>query len=211
MLRITPFRSLKPALSSPRTFTTTTILQARILPTIKAEHSKLRDEYKKIKSAANSDEKDRWRNQFSWDLARHSIGEEIIVYPQFETHLPNGKEMADRDRAHHYEVKVSLAKVQDMDVTSADFDPELDKLMKSLENHIKEEEEHDLPALEEKLSIEASDDLSGKFERTKMFVPTKSHPTAPDKPPYETVVGMLTTPIDLMRDMFKKFPKEARK
>jgi hypothetical protein len=39
-----------------------------------------------------------------------------------------------------------------------------------------------------------------------MFTPTRSHPSAPNKPPFETVVGLMTAPIDKLRDMFTKFP-----
>lgn len=39
-----------------------------------------------------------------WELARHSIAEEIVVYPAFERHLPNGEEMAEKDRSQHQEV-----------------------------------------------------------------------------------------------------------
>jgi hypothetical protein len=44
--------------------------------------------------------------------------------------------------------------------------------------------------------------------RTKKFVPTHSHPNAPDKPPFETVVGLMTAPLDKLQDVFKKFPKD---
>lgn len=41
-----------------------------------------------------------------------------------------------------------------------------------------------------------------------MFTPTRAHPSAPNKPPFETVVGLLTAPIDRLRDLlFTKFPE----
>jgi hypothetical protein len=49
--------------------------------------------------------------------------------------------------------------------------------------------------------------LGDKFERMKMFVPTRAHPSAPNKPPFETLVGLLTMPVDKLRDLFKDFPK----
>ena len=73
---------------------------------------------------------------------------------------------------------------------------------------MKEEEEEDLPALEKGLGDERSEELARSFGRTKMFVPTRSHPSAPDKPPFETVVGLLTAPLDKIKDAFSKFPKE---
>ena len=42
----------------------------------------------------------RLQNQFTWELARHSIGEELVVYPAFVKYLgAKGQEMADKDRA----------------------------------------------------------------------------------------------------------------
>lgn len=81
--------------------------------------------------------------------------------------------------------------------------------MADLSAHIKEEEEQDLPALEQELSSEESESLSKSFGRTKAFVPSRSHPSAPNKPPYETAVGLLAAPIDHLADLFRKFPDET--
>jgi hypothetical protein len=78
--------------------------------------------------------------------------------------------------------------------------------MEDLRQHIKEEEEHDLPKLESALSQEESQSLSKSFARTKAFVPSRSHPSAPNKPPFETAIGLLTAPIDHIGDLFRKFP-----
>jgi len=75
---------------------------------------------------------------------------------------------------------------------------------------LQREEHEDLPALEQVLEESESQDLAMSFARTKHFVPTHSHPDAPNKPPYETVAGMLSTPMDKMKDMFRKFPKEEK-
>jgi hypothetical protein len=77
-----------------------------------------------------------------------------------------------------------------------------------LEKHIDEEENRDLPALEESLKPYAreSDSLASQFEKTKHFVPTRSHPSAGENPPFETVMGLLAAPIDRLADLFRKFP-----
>lgn len=75
---------------------------------IKGEHRSLeeaRDEIKKAYQAGDADAQRRWQNQFTWELARHSIGEELVVYPAFEKHLPDGKEMAESDRGEHRKVR----------------------------------------------------------------------------------------------------------
>ena len=81
--------------------------------------------------------------------------------------------------------------------------------MSNLSDHIKDEEEQDLPALDSKLSAEDSASMAKSFGRTKAFVPSRSHPSAPDKPPFETAVGLLAAPIDHLADLFRKFPDET--
>jgi hemerythrin superfamily protein len=80
----------------------------KISEAIKDDHQELEEAYNKILKAATNDEKTRWRNQFTWELARHSIGEELVLYPAFEQHLPSGKEMADKDRQEHLTVKTPI-------------------------------------------------------------------------------------------------------
>ncbi len=41
-----------------------------------------------------------------------------------------------------------------------------------------------------------------------MIVHDRAHPDAPNKPPYETLVGFLAMPVDRLRDTFASFPKE---
>lgn len=86
------------------------------------------------------------------------------------------------------------------------------------------EETEDIPKLEKTLSRDESAALARLFERTKMFVPTRfvrfaldlggsnfvssrAHPNAPDKPPFDSVVGLMTAPLDKLRDLFDKFPE----
>lgn len=96
-----------------------------------------------------------------------------------------------------------------MKPADADFIPTLDALMNDLNQHIKEEENDDLPALETALQTDESYSIAKSFGRTKAFVPSRSHPKAPSKPPFETVVGLMTAPIDHLGDLFRKFPDET--
>lgn len=103
-------------------------------------------------------------------------------------------------------MKEQLKTFQEMKPADSRFLTHLQGLMDDLSKHIKEEEEEDLVLMEKALSKEDSEGLATSFERTKMFVPTRSHPTAPDKPPFETAVGLMTAPIDKLMDAFRRFP-----
>jgi hypothetical protein len=103
---------------------------------------------------------------------------------------------------------VLLKVFQNLKSTDPAYIPHLKKVWGLLEKHIEEEEKRDLPALEEALKAHAeeSESLAASFARTKQFVPTRSHPSAGEKPPFETVMGLMTAPIDKLADMFRKFP-----
>lgn len=81
--------------------------------------------------------------------------------------------------------------------------------MMDLSKNIKEEETGDLVKLENTLSQEESESLGKSFSRTRIFMPTRSHPGAPEKPPFETAIGLLTAPIDQLGDLFRKWPQHA--
>jgi len=82
----------------------------RTIDHIVRDHRELSDYYKQIKSAQDEETKAKWQNQFTWELARHSIAEELVVYPAMETHLgAQGKEMAEKDRKQHRSVCIALS------------------------------------------------------------------------------------------------------
>ena len=60
------------------------------------------DQYQRAMQRADFDACARWANQLRWEIARHAVGEEIVVYPLMERHLGDkGRELADHDRREH--------------------------------------------------------------------------------------------------------------
>lgn len=60
------------------------------------------DEYIRAHDASDADASGRWARQLTWEVARHAVGEEIVVYPLMEEHLgAKGLELATQDRADH--------------------------------------------------------------------------------------------------------------
>jgi hypothetical protein len=80
-----------------------------------------------------------------------------------------------------------------------------------LSKHIDEEERSDLPTLEGALQNQSgeSESMAENFGLTKAFVPSRSHPSAGEHPPFETVMGLITAPIDHIADIFRKFPNQT--
>jgi len=135
-----------------------------------------------------------------------------VVYPAFEKYMgAKGKQMADHDRKEHHAVKELLKQFQNMKPKDSNYDSKIQEIWNLLVQHIKEEEEHDMPALESALqtSAGASEKMAKSFGRTKAFVPSRSHPSAGENPPFETVMGLLTAPFDHVADIFRKFPDKT--
>ncbi|TQS32191.1 hypothetical protein Golomagni_07502 [Golovinomyces magnicellulatus] len=176
------------------------------------DHRELEEYYNEVVNNPNDqDHQQRYGNQFVWELARHAVAEELVVYPAMEKYLGSkGKEMTDHDREEHHKVKEMLQIFQGLSSSDSNYTPKLQEIWKSLKVHIKEEEERDLPAIEDalKTSKGESESMANSFERTKAFVPTRSHPMAGEHPPFETAMALLTAPIDYVADVFRKFPRE---
>jgi hypothetical protein len=98
-----------------------------------------------------------------------------------------------------------------MSSTDPDYVNKLKEIWAPLSEHIKGEEDKDLVSLEAALknASEQTQQLATTFGRYKAFVPSRSHPAAGDHPPFETVMGLLTAPIDHVADLFRKFPNKT--
>lgn len=69
---------------------------------VKEDHRELKAYYHKMIGEHDTDTKERYKNQFSWLLAKHAVGEEIVLYPAYEKYMGAfGKQAADKDRMSH--------------------------------------------------------------------------------------------------------------
>lgn len=105
------------------------------------------------------------------------------------------------------QIKEQLAVFQDLHCSDPRFIPTMTLLMDQLAAHIHTEETVDLVKLEGAITPDESARLAQSFGRTKHFVPTRAHPSAPDRPPYETAVALLTAPLDALQDLFRRWPE----
>lgn len=105
LLNCAPLKQFTYPLIQRRLISQTPITMAsRIIDAVKTDHREIEEYYRKILSSASEKEKIQWQNQFTWELARHSIGEELVIYPQFEKNIPDGHTLADKDRKEHQSV-----------------------------------------------------------------------------------------------------------
>ncbi|KAH9945531.1 hypothetical protein B0H21DRAFT_744802 [Amylocystis lapponica] len=186
--------------------------QKSLFQSIKEDHEEMyeyHDQYERARARGDTDAQTRWVRQLTWEIARHAVGEELVVYPLMEKHLgATGVQLADHDRAEHQQVKERLYALEGLAPGSPAHHAALAEIMRALHHHNDDEEIKDLPLLERAIGQDASRDAALSFKKTKKLVPTRAHPSIPNKPPAETLLGLLEAPIDKIKDWFATFPEE---
>src|SRR3954447_3043647 len=113
------------------------------------------------------------------ELIRHAVAEESYLYPAIEDRVPNGKSIADKERADHQEVEELLKQLEGEDPHDPSSRPTLMKLVTDLHQHIADEENNLFPALRSVYSEAELKELGDKVRTAKAAAPTRPHPSAP--------------------------------
>lgn len=135
------------------------------------------------------------------ELVRHAIAEEQYLYPTVRDVLPGGDELADRELAEHAEAEQIMKRLEKMSPDNVEFGTEVRALMAAIRQHVAEEEGELLPRLRQACSAEQLIELGGKIETAKKTAPTRPHPSAPDTPPGNKLLGPGVAVVDRVRDL----------
>ncbi|KAJ5102507.1 hypothetical protein N7532_003036 [Penicillium argentinense] len=76
----------------------------RISRSICVDHRQLALTYRQLVDAADDDELTRYQNQLTWQLARHVVGEEVVLFPALDQHLRDGDAAGDRHQHRTHRV-----------------------------------------------------------------------------------------------------------
>ena len=133
------------------------------------------------------------------ELVRHSAVEEMYLYPAARKALPDGDGLADEEIKEHAEAERLLKDLETMDL-GAEYDVKLQKLMASVREHIKEEEQVLFVDMSKACSVDELKELGGKITAAKKLAPTHPHPDAPDTPPANKATGPALGLVDKVRD-----------
>jgi hemerythrin superfamily protein len=140
------------------------------------------------------------------ELVRHSVAEEIYLYPAAREVLPDGDSIADREIAEHSEAEEGMKRLEDLRPGVPEFRIELESLISTVRDHIADEEENLFPRLRQACSTEQLVDLGKKIERAKKIAPTRPHPSAPSTPPGNMLLAPGAGLVDRVRDALSRRP-----
>jgi hemerythrin superfamily protein len=140
------------------------------------------------------------------ELVRHSIAEESYLYPAIEDRVPNGKQIADKERADHQEVEELLKQLEGEDPHAPESRPTMMKLVADLHAHIADEENNLFPALRSVYSEQELRELGDKVRTAKAAAPTRPHPSAPRGEMARKTLGPMVGLVDRTRDLLTGRP-----
>ncbi len=165
------------------------------------DHAEMKEYFRELEAATTAEERREVADKLTAEVARHSVAEEMYVYPAARKVLPNGDELIDEELSEHAEVEELLKRWEGMAGDDPEFMVTYRQIRDGLLHHIDEEEEPKLfPELQRALSREELEELGAKITTAKKLAPTRPHPSAPDQPPLNKVVGIPTGIIDRIRD-----------
>jgi hypothetical protein len=172
------------------------------------DHNETREVYKKYCTELVKDEKKKWYRQLIYLIAKHSIAEEVVLYPLVREKVHNGDIMADLDIEQTRRIKEQLVNIQEnVNWDSPEFDLRVKALWSDILKHMEKEETEDLKVIPLQIPLQDRIDAGRKFENRKFLAPSRPHLHVPDEnPTMETLVGLLMAPIDKFKDLFVKFP-----
>eukprot|EP01099_Mayorella_cantabrigiensis_P009007 TRINITY_DN958_c0_g1_i1.p1 TRINITY_DN958_c0_g1~~TRINITY_DN958_c0_g1_i1.p1 ORF type:complete len:193 (+),score=42.24 TRINITY_DN958_c0_g1_i1:116-694(+) len=160
-------------------------------------------EFEKYYNDANWTEAKKWYNQLAWEIARHTVSEEVIVYPWLEKHTQFNVENCKRQNQR---LKENFAQLEKLNVEDPNFHPLLTTTMDLVFQHTEHEEKELYPEVHRAGTSQELNFLAYRFEMRKMIAPTQPHPNAPSHPILQSLTGLLLAPLDKLSDMFKSWP-----
>jgi hypothetical protein len=93
-----------------------------------------------------------------------------------------------------------MKQLEQTDTDDPKYDELTRKLIDSIRHHVEDEERDLLPKLRDACDAAELRELGEKFEKSKKLAPTRPHPSAPDRPPANKILGPGVGLIDRMRD-----------
>src|SRR3954462_7997206 len=118
--------------------------QRDVIEILEHDHREVEEmftELESLRGAATDEEKSRRKDlaeQVTIELVRHSVAEEILVYPRVEKEV--SAEEAEHAREEHAEAEETLQRLERLDADAPAFDDELATLMREIRHHIEDEE-----------------------------------------------------------------------
>ena len=178
---------------------TTTTGEQDVVDVLTTDHREALDLVEQIPTAAPEQRRDLADTVIA-ELMRHSVAEEMYVYPAMREHLPEGDAAVQHDIEEHQQLEEAMKALESLDSADPRFLEVLGQLEAVLRDHIRDEETEQFPQLRARVPREQLVEMAAKVETAKKVAPTRPHPTAPHSELFHKVAGPGVGMVDRLRD-----------
>ncbi len=134
------------------------------------------------------------------ELVRHSVAEEQYLYPAARQYLTDGDAVAEHEIAEHAEAEQIMKDLEPLSADDPRFGELCRRLIDAIRHHIGDEERDLFPRLRRACDEAELVELGRKIEMAKLMAPTRPHPGAPDRPPWNKLLAPGAGFVDRVRD-----------
>jgi hemerythrin superfamily protein len=172
-----------------------------IIEELIADHREVDSLFGNITALPTGDkERKRLVDEVTMELVRHSVAEEMYLYPAVREHVPGGEALADQELKDHADIEQTLKDLEGRDPDDPQFEELLQNLISEVSAHVRDEEQRLFPMLADACSAEQLNTLGDKIRTAKKVAPTRPHPSAPDTPPANKLLAPGAGLVDRVRD-----------
>ena len=179
--------------------------QRDVIDILEQDHREVEEmfaELESLRGASTEEARQRRKDvteQVTIELVRHSVAEEVIVYPRVSDKV--SKEEVEHAREEHKEAEETLARLEKLDADAANFDDELATLMEEIRHHIEDEEGEMFAHMRQVMDPGELRTLGSLVEAFKKVAPTRPHPNVPNTALGRLAAGPAASLLDRMRDL----------
>jgi hemerythrin superfamily protein len=179
--------------------------QRDVIEVLEQDHREVEEmfaELESLRGASTEEAKSRRKavtEQVTIELVRHSVAEEVLVYPKVEDKV--SAEEVEHAREEHAEAEETLQRLEKLDADDPAFDDELATLMAEIRHHIEDEEGEMFAHMRQAIDADELRKLGGRVEAFKKVAPTRPHPNVPNEPLPRVAAGPAASLFDRMRDL----------
>ncbi len=179
--------------------------QQDVIEILEQDHREVEEmfaELESLRGASTEEEKSRRKDvteQVTIELVRHSVAEEVLVYPKVEDKV--SAEEVEHARKEHAEAEETLHRLEKLDADDPAFDDELATLMAEIRHHIEDEEGEMFAHMRKAFTDDELRGMGTAVTAFKKVAPTRPHPNVPNTPLPRIAAGPAASLFDRMRDL----------
>lgn len=172
-----------------------------VIQELTTDHREVEEIFQKIEALPPGDERRKeLADQATIELVRHSVAEEMYLYPATRQYLPDGDTIADRELQDHAEAERTMKDLEGCGADDPRFDQLIGSLMREIREHIADEEQNLFPQLQRHADKDELDRLGEKVRTAKKTAPTRPHPATPQTPTAQKLLAPGAGMVDRIRD-----------